>query len=87
MSREIRPGETLEWVVEDDRRTWLNFGRDKTLTKMLLVNSIAREAIEQRKRRCGNCYCYDNVMMYCSDDCGREMGEHEFCSRWEARDE
>jgi hypothetical protein len=51
----------------------------------VIILKLTREALEARKRRCGNCEHYDNPMLYCSLDSGGEWGESEWCSRWEPR--
>lgn len=89
---EFKRWQTREMIdqVRDNRKNGLNYGfnprPEHSALPNLVILDLASEVIAARQKKCGNCEYYDNVMMYCSDDCGREMGEHEFCSRWEPRD-
>jgi hypothetical protein len=98
MSREIRPGESLEWLVKSRykvaSRQRLRHGMHCPLEEYKVLLALAREALEAKKRRCTNCaYCADQACMTTGKFYGTCMRiqpgptvfEQDFCSYWEAR--
>lgn len=93
MPRNIKPGETLEWGIENEDITarW-NIPYYENLkdqqgryVQLRYILALAREALEARNHRCDNCrwegYYIDGYGSYnpCSTCC------HNFSSFWEAK--